>query len=762
MSTQAVCNGTDFLKPFDGFWRSSAASLTFYECPQTGTCIGGGLCKEGYMGPMCTVCQAGYGKSYLNECEACMDVGPALTMLILIIIIILALLVLMTVLVVQNYTKPQSKIGRIVTTIIIFVTYLQTISILGLLDMGWPDEIAATMTLIGVFSDLKVYTIGFVNCLFTDIDVTAAYIALIYSALPLVAFLVGGISMVIVRYKPNILCSQEVIAERVESRERFISTKRSTVDSAALLRNRRRNDREVSAFGKTAKKAKVTPVSESMPDDELAKGWYVKSHHRKGLSLVTIQVIIFFLYQSISIAVFQMFDCISIQTEGGKDASYLRADMRVRCDDAFFGHISSYASFVALMFAFVLPVLCTIGIGLARKRYSLNSYRLYTSMVTFGTRDSAFFWQGLVMFRKILIICFVVFASHPIDGYLTVWVVTLSIALTSYINPYTDPLHNRQEIASLASVALSGNLGYLFKTVDSPEVHDVVSYILVAIVVITVLYFMWEIVGRLAMQLYDEHQLRNLEVVDTSRPGLPTRKAMRAEVKRAAIESKSKQQLIREELSVNPNSPTRAPVSPRPQFSEVVLKSNLGSSSTRFSRGAGGSRRVVEDEDLQLEEAPPMMALEDSTYKLPASQEGGNTTGLLVAPALDKYSEMSSILDRHSMSNREDRFDDLGPDHDGPHDFTNERATNFSVDEDSYYIGDDGQYYAYDESLGDEAGEGGCDDEEGYEDESNSEYDHYADGRRSSVFTENIEYGEGGLPYDSDMELSLYLSLIHI
>eukprot|EP00657_Telonema_sp_P-1_P008364 TRINITY_DN29386_c0_g1_i1.p2 TRINITY_DN29386_c0_g1~~TRINITY_DN29386_c0_g1_i1.p2 ORF type:complete len:106 (+),score=35.31 TRINITY_DN29386_c0_g1_i1:1-318(+) len=92
------------------------------------------------------------------------------------------------------------------------------------------------------------------------------------------------------------------------------------------------------------------------------------------------------------------------------------------------------------------------------------------------------------------------------------------------------------------------------------------------------------------------------------------------------------------------------------------------------------------------------------------------------------------------MSNREDRFDDLGPDHDCPHDFTNERATNFSVDEDSYYIGDDGQYYAYDESLGDEAGEGGYDDEEGYEDESNSEYDHYADGRRSSVFTENIEY----------------------
>ena len=701
------------------------------------------------MGPMCTVCQSGYGKSYLNECDACMAVGPALTMLILIIIVILALLVLMTVLVVQNYTKPQSKIGRIVTTIIIFVTYLQTISILGLLDMGWPNEIAATMTLIGVFSDLKVYTIGFVNCLFTDVDITAAYIALIYSALPLLAFLVGAISMAIVRYKPNILCSQEVIAERLEARERFISTRRSTVDSAALLRNKRRNDREVSAFGKTAKKVKVAPISESMTEEELAKGWYVKSHHRKGLSLITIQVIIFFLYQSISIAVFQMFDCISIQSDGGKDASYLRADMRVRCDDAFFGHISSYASFMALMFAVVLPIVCTVGIGLARKRYSLNSYRLYTSMVTFGTRDSAFFWQGFVMFRKILIICFVVFASHPIDGYLAVWVITISIALTSYITPYTDPLHNRQEIASLASVALSGNLGYLFKTVNSPEIHDVVSYILVAIVVITVIYFMWEIVGRLAQQLYEEHQLRNLEVVDTSRPGLPTRKAMRAEVKRVATVEKNKRESVREEPSVNPNSPKQAPLSPRPQFSEVVLKSNFGSSSTRVSKGPNGSRRAVEDEDLQLEEAPPMMALEDSTYKLPAPHGGGNGAELLVAPALDKYSEMSSILDRHSAINKDDRLDDLGPDDDGPQDFQNERATNFSVDEDSYYIGEDGQYYAYDE-LRDEV-DGGSGGYPGDEEGSDEEY-YYPDDGRSSAYT---EYGEGGLPYDSDMELSL-------
>lgn len=71
-----ICDGSSTVTPMEGYWRGSQASYKFYSCaPPDGNdaCARGiASCDDGYVGPRCSSCAAGYGKSG-SACAPCLD-----------------------------------------------------------------------------------------------------------------------------------------------------------------------------------------------------------------------------------------------------------------------------------------------------------------------------------------------------------------------------------------------------------------------------------------------------------------------------------------------------------------------------------------------------------------------------------------------------------------------------------------------------------------------------------------------------------------
>lgn len=74
-----TCNGGDQLIPKNDYWRLDKYSNNFIKCPKNDVCyqknsnetIYTGACKKGYTGPLCNLCEIGYGKIDRLTCKTC-------------------------------------------------------------------------------------------------------------------------------------------------------------------------------------------------------------------------------------------------------------------------------------------------------------------------------------------------------------------------------------------------------------------------------------------------------------------------------------------------------------------------------------------------------------------------------------------------------------------------------------------------------------------------------------------------------------------
>jgi hypothetical protein len=92
---RGICDGSATIVVPAGVWRPSLNSFSLYDCsPPLGvdSCGDGGVCVEGYRGPLCTVCAPGYGRTG-DQCVVC---ASAVTNYVLISLIALGLLFLIS------------------------------------------------------------------------------------------------------------------------------------------------------------------------------------------------------------------------------------------------------------------------------------------------------------------------------------------------------------------------------------------------------------------------------------------------------------------------------------------------------------------------------------------------------------------------------------------------------------------------------------------------------------------------------------------
>eukprot|EP00744_Colponema_vietnamica_P003503 GILI01005362.1.p1 GENE.GILI01005362.1~~GILI01005362.1.p1 ORF type:complete len:817 (-),score=131.55 GILI01005362.1:71-2521(-) len=482
-TSQATCNGSEVINAKPGYWRASDESLQFYECPKKEVCLGGAAgCAEGYSGAMCTVCAEGYGLGYRGSCDECDSLGVDIVVIMLLLIALLLILIVGALLFVQNYSVPESLMGRTITTGLIMLFYLQSVTLLGLLDLDATEMFKSALGLIAVVADFRFYGLHTTACILSRSNLNLQHISLLYSTgfimvTILVTVAVGGI----LRYKPYILMCKEAVAAR--------EARLSMTEAILKLRYRGRHV------------------------DGLAEMLKPKEHKKSALLMTSMQVCVLFLLQPVAITTFQLFDCVEVVSSTGTN-QYLRNDMRVACDSSAYEHYYGFAVFIVIVIALLLPMAVVFGIALARRHMGMESFRLWSGTMTYGLKDSAFFYQGMVITRRIFCVCAIVFSNYPIDAYAVVWVLTAFVGIQSFIQPYVLPEHNRYECLATSSVIISGNLAFLFQVASNDQERDIITAILLLLLSVTIGYLAFVLLWTPVTIFYAEYQKSRIEFSD--------------------------------------------------------------------------------------------------------------------------------------------------------------------------------------------------------------------------------------------------------
>lgn len=445
-----ICNGTDTLVAREQSWRANAASVYFYTCPINGACLLGGACAVGYEGPLCAVCSEGYSKDFTDECDECPMQAISIVIFVLMVIFQLAFLVFVSIAFIQNWQAIDSLFTQAVVTMCISFSHFQFLSLIGKLDLEWMPIVKNILSFLGMLFAFELHRVRAVNCLLDSNGIDAVWFAMIYSfivicAIPFLALVVHFI----LRAYPTLLLTGYALNARA-----VMESRADALAKAKLVKRARNKDGTM----------------------------YVKEHQRKAILLNVAQVVVTFCFQTSCRSALQLFQCSSIRSSDTEVGSYLTADMRVSCDSENYKTVLGYSTFLVMFYVVVVPVVFIFGVAYSRKRHTEDDYRLYTSFTTLGTRDLAFFWNGLLFCRRAALIAIELFLEYPLQAWLGMWVVTLSAWAEHYTLPWEKGKHMNIERAGFMCSVFLANVGIILPIVGAPAATTTIEiFMMIAI-----------------------------------------------------------------------------------------------------------------------------------------------------------------------------------------------------------------------------------------------------------------------------------------
>ena len=192
----AICNGSSILKANDGFWRGRGDVLPFYECESPGchsASVSGRLgfeCAAGYSGPLCGVCDSGYGHDTSGSCVECSSVAWNVSVMIIGSIVLFAFATFVSLKSVVDPTEEKSDSKTFIsarsrllaaTSVKKIQSHMGLYALVGRLAL-MKDRQAASRALQAiqqVASQFSLRSISFISCQFPGFTVVTQFQALI-------------------------------------------------------------------------------------------------------------------------------------------------------------------------------------------------------------------------------------------------------------------------------------------------------------------------------------------------------------------------------------------------------------------------------------------------------------------------------------------------------------------------------------------------------------------------------------------------------
>jgi hypothetical protein len=224
--------------------------------------------------------------------------------------------------------------------------------------------------------------------------------------------------------------------------------------------------------------------------------------------VATLVVLFFLIHPNILRSNFSYFACTEI--ESGE--FWLKENLDIRCFDS---EHNSFALAVVLpvlvVWGLLVPLLVLLYLVRTRRELSEINTKLRFGFLYNGFKKSKFYWEFLIILRKILIIFIVVFIGNqsiPIQA-LTLALILLNFLVLQYLtNPYASVELNQMELRSIfvASVTIFCGLYYLTK--DLGEIAKVLFFLVMLLVNLYFLtYFASNLFRAIAVKLAKLHPL---------------------------------------------------------------------------------------------------------------------------------------------------------------------------------------------------------------------------------------------------------------
>ena len=185
--------------------------------------------------------------------------------------------------------------------------------------------------------------------------------------------------------------------------------------------------------------------------------------------ILTLNVLFFLIYPSVVKVLFLHFGCDDFDIIG----PYIFSDLAVKCWDL---------KYKVKTYVFVLPGIIVWAVGLPslillimfKKRFKLHhEYNKITLGYLFnGYKRSAFYWEFIGIYRKLLIVSILVFVNKDfgsIQGLTLCVVLVLSIVMQHKFKPYNSKELNKLELYSLSTALLTNFCGLYYLNKDLSE-----------------------------------------------------------------------------------------------------------------------------------------------------------------------------------------------------------------------------------------------------------------------------------------------------
>jgi hypothetical protein len=228
-----------------------------------------------------------------------------------------------------------------------------------------------------------------------------------------------------------------------------------------------------------------------------------------GKQLVATLVVLFFLiHPNILRSYFSYFSCTEI--ESGE--FWLNENLDIRCFDSKHNSFALVAVLpVLVIWGLFVPLLVLLYLSRKRRELSEINTKLRFGFLYNGFKQSKFYWEFIIMFRKILIIMIVVCIGNqsiPIQA-LTLVLLLLNFLILQYLTkPYASIELNQMEFRSVLVAAVTIYCGLYYLSKDLGDVAKVLFFLVMLLVNLYYLaYFSSNLFRVVAVKLATVHPL---------------------------------------------------------------------------------------------------------------------------------------------------------------------------------------------------------------------------------------------------------------
>jgi len=447
----ALCNGTNYTMARNGYWRAPRSEVD-YQCQSSTVCVNGS-CARGYAGPICGTCEIDYALNIRRECVPCKSPDvDAVYIFVTLLVVFLVLFIVVFVFVSNAFTYSNFHI-----VLQMYFSYVQMMTYLSYLRLNWSESMLGIFSAFGIVVDMRTKVVSSFECVLRRNGYNFTHLYMMYVILSfLFSIMISYVLWTLWRRRPQIFSCLD-----------------SLVDKSTKTRD-----------GENGARPELT-------------------YTFRGLLLSSLMAVMWMTYQATVFHFMELLPCREFVVDTlGMTQSYLAVDLSVDCGSASYRSFRVGMGFLAFTYGFGVP----LGFVLGHTLYTRQAHHSQiTRFMLLGLRAQVWWWQGLVMLRKLLLITVVVFITEPpIDTYLFMWSLIIFLVTHVYVRPYVSKAHNHLETFGFAITICTCNLALL--DLKSPDnVKWVIQIGIVVIQLFAQCYFLYFMLKKIQMLEQEEH-----------------------------------------------------------------------------------------------------------------------------------------------------------------------------------------------------------------------------------------------------------------